>query len=1157
MNLIQRIKAFINDNPQKVLLGSAATLLGRDVKRPDFSHAAAVANCRSWVYAAARLNAIAVASAPLRLYVRKRGGAKALWNTRRTGRRTKAYLSGDLSQLPSRYAMTKAAEFGDDYEIVTDSHPVLELLSKVNPYQNGFDATVLRVLYTELTGNAYLHPLLSNTTNVPVQLWTLPSQYVEIVPGDPARGEEFVRAYRYGATEPQKVDFAPEEIIHFKLPNPGDMYYGLGKVEAAWGAVTSNVALHEMDYHFFKNKSRPDYLVVAKGNASEEELDRFTAEVENKLRGTNKTGRFLAVTGDLDLKPLQFPPKDLQGREEVVEEIAAVFGVPVSMLRANDPNLASATVGFATWKETTVLPLLRMDEEVLNQSLLPLFDIGDDAFLAYDNPVRADEAQETSKRLSYVQGGILTANEAREMEGLEPSDDPNADRLLINGQPLGGAPAPAASPFGGLFGASAGSPVLRPDSDYVPSVPSEIPEVEPKSIESQVSNATRRTKDALGDCVSDKIPKLMDEGYEQDQAVAIAYSMCSGKGLEESIGKAVSDIDTKPPASVAANAQRALDVRETKPESERGMTEVGIARARDLSNRVSLSEDTIRRMVAYFDRHQSDKQGSTWDEQGKGWQAWNGWGGDEGWAWAKRKVEEFDAARDKKSCGCGCGCNDDDELLSDGEAWSKALANLDFEEEVIGAKNCGIGSGGFEEGNQCASGGSGGNSSRGESKPSSDKPKNPSKPKQPKPSAKPPKGAAPKEGMNKPKEHNVKLPADPKRLNIDEANLALRQMGYTQGKLELRNGAAYFDVTDSSGNAAKLQAREITNLIYANSSDPKDNARPALKPRKSFKQSEFVGAHAPDFGAWLRVKSAEKEAEKIGKAEDDAARKVSQVFDKQVKDLLAALAAVERPTQDLIAQAERIIRTRSNQRAIVDALAPYIREALSTGIDIGMDTVSKVATNVDFEVERRDLAAYAETESIRLSRQTASGVVETQTVRVREVLGQGLEQGDTVKELATRVQDWADGQKDEDGSWSRARTIARTEAMRAARTAEVEAWQSTGLVTGKTWLLAPDPCEFCEAASKAFGDKSIGLGDTFYKKGDTITGADGGKMLLDYEDVQGPPLHPNCRCSMQPQLIPELEEINREITESGGIERARARINAEDAARRAASGGTT
>lgn len=55
-----------------------------------------------------------------------------------------------------------------------------------------------------------------------------------------------------------------------------------------------------------------------------------------------------------------------------------------------------------------------------------------------------------------------------------------------------------------------------------------------------------------------------------------------------------------------------------------------------------LSRETIRRMKAYFDRHQSDKSGSTWEDQGKGWQAWMGWGGDVGWRWATRLVERWD-----------------------------------------------------------------------------------------------------------------------------------------------------------------------------------------------------------------------------------------------------------------------------------------------------------------------------------------------------------------------------------------------------------------------------------------------------------------------------------------------------------------------------------
>ena len=33
---------------------------------------------------------------------------------------------------------------------------------------------------------------------------------------------------------------------------------------------------------------------------------------------------------------------------------------------------------------------------------------------------------------------------------------------------------------------------------------------------------------------------------------------------------------------------------------------------------------------------------------------------------------------------------------------------------------------------------------------------------------------------------------------------------------------------------------------------------------------------------------------------------------------------------------------------------------------------------------------------------------------------------------------------------------------------------------------------------------------------------------MDYEDIDGPPLHPNCRCSMQPKLDDEYEDILKE-----------------------------
>jgi len=109
-----------------------------------------------------------------------------------------------------------------------------------------------------------------------------------------------------------------------------------------------------------------------------------------------------------------------------------------------------------------------------------------------------------------------------------------------------------------------------------------------------------------------------------------------------------SHIDFKPPEGAKKAAERALRRRAQKPQSQRGMTPVGIARARDLIAGKNLSPETVRRMLAYFTRHEIDKEGSTWESYGKGRQAWDGWGGDAGYSWARKVVNQMNAA-DKKA----------------------------------------------------------------------------------------------------------------------------------------------------------------------------------------------------------------------------------------------------------------------------------------------------------------------------------------------------------------------------------------------------------------------------------------------------------------------------------------------------------------------------
>ena len=126
-------------------------------------------------------------------------------------------------------------------------------------------------------------------------------------------------------------------------------------------------------------------------------------------------------------------------------------------------------------------------------------------------------------------------------------------------------------------------------------------------------------------------------------------------------------INFRPPSGVKAEANRGLAWRR---EFGRGGTAIGVARARDLGNGTKISPETARRMKAFFDRHQSDRNAEGWSPGEKGFPS-NGriahalWGGDAGYAWSRKLVRQMEAADNARSirefleargfCGTGKG----------------------------------------------------------------------------------------------------------------------------------------------------------------------------------------------------------------------------------------------------------------------------------------------------------------------------------------------------------------------------------------------------------------------------------------------------------------------------------------------------------------------
>ena len=1131
--------------------------------------AAALRLLSGYVYSAVMMNARSIAAQPLRLYASLDARGAKQFPTKSVSKSVQRYLKGDGSMRPAKSAMLGSNTGGDVVEIY--DHPILDLLNKVSPFYDGYNFNILRKTFLQVTGNEYLHPIMG-PMGYPVEIWVMPSQYVKI---KPTRDERMIEGYEYGQ-QPNNAFFAPDEVLHNRVPDPNDPLYGRGWVAAASDAAGLLQSMDGYEKHLFENQARPDWGIFLKETLNETQWNRMIAYLDQNLRGNRNSGRPYIFEGGSDARPLQFSPRDLSfsdGENRKVEVIAAVSGVPVTLLKANDPNLASAQVGFASYMRDTIHPYLVADAEFLNQSLLPLFGgLADGLFLAYDNPVQEDEQLISGIMQQQVANGIRTINEARAELGLDPADD--GDELRVNGIPLDVLGQPALPPLGALaYGkeeeeenrkatrsevrvgswvewrtekgkylgkirrfqesgtepgtvgdgeATAEDPIAfvqvyirNEDGTFTPSdrdapvqvsrlTPTDEPEVTKgiKAVSEQVRETLKEKAEEHNEEVGDAKSKrtntrtlvavfergigayrqnpssvrptvsgaeqwayarvngflhalktgkfkrkpydtdLLPEGHplsskdkgekaalenfpdvyttpEEAESRAevlgcdgihehpgdaygydgVIYMPCaSHRDYEDRVQeqqKKYEDIDFTPPADVQEEAQRGLDWRA---EHGRGGTEVGVARARDLSNGVSVSPETIRRMVNYFTRHEVDKQGEGFDRGEEGYPsagriAWALWGGDAGQRWANSIRDRMDAEDERG----------EKVARREGESLDNCVARGI---EVLMAE-------GYERDQAVA--------------------------------------------------------------------IAYRQCGTAT-----KRGVAFL-----TGLEPEMQKKAFDGPSKEDWPDRTKEARKAIEDVEDYEPepaSDDIRAGEPANPARRiqtnLVRVLEEQKREIINALLGAKGGKKQFGPQDLMRLLTAMGAFEVQYQE--------------------AVAGPMAEATASGSTFG---TNEVGVSGAFDVTNPRVAEFAAT----YSQEFASEASAASLRRARTVIARGLEQGQSVQQIADQIStDYA-------FSPERATVVARTETARAFVEGERLGWEESGVVRGKQWQLAAGACPFCQQTAIKGTSKVFGLNEPFWKNGDTIS-AGGGSYSVRYGDVQGAPLHPNCRCDILPVL---------------------------------------
>ncbi len=205
--------------------------------------------------------------------------------------------------------------------------------------------------------------------------------------------------------------------------------------------------------------------------------------------------------------------------------------------------------------------------------------------------------------------------------------------------------------------------------------------------------------------------------------------------------------------------------------------------------------------------------------------------------------------------------------------------------------------------------------------------------------------------------------------------------------------------------------------------------------------------------------------------------------------------------------------------AKINATDKSFEEWLYSVKDAVTDFVSRIAPVLIslMETQSEDVAHFITGELITITPEVRqrveasigeiAGVYHADTIKALETtLSQGQAQGESLVKLKKRVE-----KEFADAKGYRAERIARTESARATNRSAEMVYSQSGY-SEVTWFANPGACEFCrtlDGQTKTIGKDFIGLGDV-------ITGDEGSQLRVDYSNIDVPPIHPNCTCSLIP-----------------------------------------
>lgn len=305
------------------------------------------------------------------------------------------------------------------------------LLDTPNPFMLYDELMSLLAIDLLLVGNHYWFKW--NWGTPAAAIYRLAPSHVKIKPGPYGP-----KSYVYqppGVAKP--LNLKPEDIIHFRRPNPHDAYYGMGVIQGAGRSMDLELAITNTMASYFENKADPSLIIQSERRVPRDVFNKLRAQLRSRVAGSDYAGELLVLESGLKASTLSASASDAMFEQLAKmsrDRILAKFRASPMLFGLMDGASSSSKVSDARreFDNYALRPFMERVERMISETIAKEFDCR--YIIDHRQILPPEEAIKVGESIAKLPG--VKVREVRRQYaqfGLpESTGDPEIDNLVIN-----------------------------------------------------------------------------------------------------------------------------------------------------------------------------------------------------------------------------------------------------------------------------------------------------------------------------------------------------------------------------------------------------------------------------------------------------------------------------------------------------------------------------------------------------------------------------------------------------------------------------------------------------------------------------------------------------------------------------------------------------